>query len=85
MENGQKENISSCSMKKKCIFEEENTNKKIKLEIDKLNKTNIKCTSNLPSPPKECIYTMNEYDLINKENEEVAEVLEIFLKMKILI
>ena len=46
MENGQKENISSCSMKKKCIFEEENTNKKIKLEIDKLNKTNIKCTSN---------------------------------------
>jgi len=80
MENDQKENVISCSIKKKCIFEEENTNKKIKLEVDKLNKTNNNYTSNLPSPPKECIYTMNEYDLISKENEEVAKVLEYIFK-----
>jgi len=80
MENDQKENVISCSIKKKCIFEEENANKKIKLEIDELNITNNNYTSNLPSPPKECIYTMYEYDLISKENEEVAKVLEYIFK-----
>jgi len=42
------------SNKKKYIFKEENINKKIKFEMDKWNKTNNNCTSNLTFPPKGC-------------------------------
>jgi len=69
-------------MKRNNILKEENTNKKIKLEMDKLNKTNNKCESNLPSPPKENNCTMKEYDLINNDNEKVAKILEYIFRNK---
>ena len=80
MEINRKKELNISTNKRNIVLKDENTNKKIKLNLNKLNKTNNNCKSNLPSPPKECICTMNEYDDISKENEEVAQLLEFIFK-----